>query len=123
MASDADIRVLSERVSNALDDLKEMKGQLNAVNTSMVALATMQERITHVDSKATRLFAISDSTQSQIAELRGEVRHQGWMWKISGAALLACMGAIGWAATKYDSFNALVTRVTVIEHTVKGEGK
>lgn len=115
MATDAAIQVLTERVGNALDDLKEMKGQISAVQQALIVMASMQEKISHVDSKASRLFLIADDTKDQITKLQTDVKHQGWLWKLMGTGLLACLGVLGWASTQYQSFHDLITRVTVLE--------
>lgn len=115
MATDAAIQVLTERVGNALDDLKEMKGQISAVQQALIVMASMQEKISHVDSKASRLFLIADDTKDQMTKLQTDVKHQGWLWKLVGTGLLACLGVIGWASTQYQHFNELVTRVAVLE--------
>lgn len=115
MATDAAIQVLTERVGNALDDLKEMKGQISAVQSALIVMASMQEKIGHVDSKTSRLFLIADDTKDQMTKLQTDVKHQGWLWKLVGTGLLACLGVLGWAATQYQHFNELVTRVAVLE--------
>lgn len=123
MATDAAIQVLTERVGNALDDLKEMKGQISAVQQALIVMASMQEKISHVDSKASRLFLIADDTKDQITKLQTDVKHQGWLWKLVGTGMLACLGVIGWAATQYQSFHDLITRVTVLERILNAGQK
>lgn len=123
MATDAAIQVLTERVGNALDDLKEMKGQISAVQQALIVMASMQEKISNVDSKASRLFLIADDTKDQITRLQTDVKHQGWLWKLVGTGLLACLGVLGWASMQFQHFNDLVTRVAVLERLFNVEHK
>lgn len=119
MATEAAIQVLTERVGNALDDLKEMKGQISAVQQALIVMASMQEKISHVDGKAARLFTLADDTQKQIGAVQAQVKQHTWMWKLLGTGLLACLGAIGWAATQYQDFQRLTTKVAIIERMLR----
>lgn len=118
MATEAAIQVLTERVNNALDDLKEMKGHISSMNQALVLVATMQEKINHVDAKAMRLFDIHDSTQVQLSKVQAEVKHQSLMWKMLGALVIACSGVVGWGMAQYQDFTGLLMRVTVIENVM-----
>ena len=110
MATDAAVQVLTERVSNAIDDLKEMKGQLTSVSQSIVMMASLQERVNTLDSKTNRLFDVSDATKSQVEQLNSQMHVHSRMWKLVGAGVLACIGVIGWAASQYGTFRDLAEK-------------
>lgn len=119
MASETAIQVLTERVGNALDDLKEMKGQISSVQQALIVMASMQEKISHVDGKTARLFTLADDTQKQIGAAQAQVKQHTWMWKLLGTGLVACLGAIGWAAAQYQDFQRLTTKVAIIERMLR----
>lgn len=123
MATDAAVQVLTERVSNAIDDLKEMKGQLTSVSQSIVMMVSLQERVNTLDSKTNRLFDVSDATKSQVDNLNSQMHVHSRMWKLIGAAVLACAGVIGWAATQYGTFRELTARVAVLERVTQERAK
>ena len=123
MATDAAVQVLTERVSNAIDDLKEMKGQLNSVSQSIVMMASFQERMNTLDNKTNRLFDVSDATKTEMGNLKSQVHVHSRMWKLIGTALLACIGALGWAATQYGNFRDLAARVSVLERLTQERPK
>lgn len=110
MATDAAVQVLTERVSNAIDDLKEMKGQLTSVSQSIVMMASLQERVNTLDSKTNRLFDVSDATKSEVDRLSSQMHVHSRMWKIVGTGLLGCLGLIGWAGSQYQTFREMATR-------------
>lgn len=123
MATDAAVQVLTERVSNAIDDLKEMKGQLTSVSQSIVMMASLQERVNTLDSKTNRLFDVSDATKSQVERIDSKMHVHDRMWKLVGTGLLACIGVLGWAASQYGTFRDLSARVAVLERTNQERGK
>ncbi|MGN8062816.1 hypothetical protein ACTJK4_14250 [Ralstonia sp. 22111] len=123
MATDAAVQVLTERVSNAIDDLKEMKGQLTSVSQSIVMMVSLQERVNTLDSKTNRLFDVSDATKTQVENLNSQMHVHSRMWKLIGAAVLACAGVIGWAATQYGTFRELTARVAVLERVTQERTK
>lgn len=123
MATDAAVQVLTERVSNAIDDLKEMKGQLTSVNQSILMMVSLQERVNTLDSKTNRLFDVSDATKIEVERLNSQMHVHSRMWKIVGAGLLACIGVMSWAASQYGAFRDLVARVVVLEHTTQERTK
>ena len=119
MATDAAVQVLTERVSNAIDDLKEMKGQLNSVSQSIVMMASLQERMNTLDSKTNRLFDVSDATKTEMGKLTSQVHVHSRMWKLLGTGLMACIGVIGWGGLQYQKFYDLITRVAVLERAAQ----
>lgn len=123
MATDAAVQVLTERVSNAIDDMKEMKGQLTSVSQSIVMMASLQERVNTLDSKTNRLFDVSDATKSEVDRLSSQMHVHSRMWKIVGTGLLGCLGLIGWAGSQYQTFREMATRIAVLEHTVQERTK
>ncbi|MBB0026839.1 hypothetical protein [Ralstonia pickettii] len=123
MATDAAVQVLTERVSHAIDDLKEMKGQLASVNQGVVLMAALQERVNTIDGKTNRLFEVSDATKTEIGKLSSQMDVHSRMWKLIGTALLACIGVLGWAATQYGNFRDLAARVSVLERVTQERTK
>ncbi|WP_137910664.1 hypothetical protein [Ralstonia sp. 3PA37C10] len=123
MATDAAVQVLTERVSHAIDDLKEMKGQLASVNQGVVLMAALQERVNTIDGKTNRLFEVSDATKTEMGKLSSQMDVHSRMWKLIGTALLACIGVLGWAATQYGNFRDLAARVSVLERLTQERTK
>lgn len=123
MATDAAVQVLTERVSNAIDDLKEMKGQLTSVSQSIVMVVSLQERVNTLDSKTNRLFDVSDATKTAVESLNSQVHVHSRMWKLLGTGLVACIGVIGWAGLQYQNFHDLVTRVAMLERANQERAK
>ncbi len=123
MATDAAVQVLTERVSNAIDDLKEMKGQLTSVNQSILMMVSLQERVNTLDSKTNRLFDVSDATKIEVERLNSQMHVHSRMWKLVGAGLLACIGVTGWAASQYGTFRDLAARVAVLERVTQERTK
>ncbi|MEE2979347.1 MAG: DUF1515 family protein [Pseudomonadota bacterium] len=123
MATDAAVQVLTERVSNAIDDLKEMKGQLTSVSQSIVMVVSLQERVNTLDSKTNRLFDVSDATKTAVENLNSQMHVHSRMWKLVGAGVLACIGVIGWAASQYGTFRDLAGRVAVLERVAQERAK
>lgn len=70
MVSDASIQVLAERVSAAMDDIKEMKGKVDAMHLVSNQIAGLERDVISVDRKAEVALTKTDNISRAIEELR-----------------------------------------------------
>ncbi|WP_186137321.1 hypothetical protein [Burkholderia gladioli] len=70
MVSDASIQVLAERVSGVVDDIKEMKGKVDAMHIVNTRVANLERDVVAVDHKAEVALGKTDRIDMAIAEMR-----------------------------------------------------
>jgi hypothetical protein len=70
MVSDVSVQVLSERVSAVLDDIKEMKGKVDAMHVVNSRLAGVERDVVSVDRKAEVALSKTDNISKAIEDLR-----------------------------------------------------
>lgn len=93
MVSDVSVQVLSERVSAVLDDIKEMKGKVDAMHVVNSRLAGVERDVISVDRKAEVALtktdniskAIDDMRRDEIEPLRIDAGAARKAWRIWGA--------------------------------------
>lgn len=73
MVSDAAIQVLAERVSAAMDDIKEMKGKVDAMHIVNNRVAAVERDVINVDRKAEVALSKTDTAADAISKIREDV--------------------------------------------------
>lgn len=104
MVSDASIQVLAERVSAVVDDIKEMKGKVDAMHVVTTRLAALEREVTSVDRKAEVALGKTDRMDETMSKLRTEElepikvdiagARRAWKWvsTLSAGAFLVAGG-------------------------------
>lgn len=72
MVSDATLAALTERVSAVVDDIKEMKGKVDAMHVVTTRLANLEKDVSNVDRKAEVALSKTDRLDDSVALLRRE---------------------------------------------------
>lgn len=72
MVSDQSIQVLAERVSAAMDDIKEMKGKVDAMHIVSNRLSGVERDVISIDRKADVALAKTDRMDDTISKMRSE---------------------------------------------------
>jgi hypothetical protein len=96
MVSDAALQVLAERVSTALDDIKEMKGKVDAMHIVNNRVAAVERDVINVDRKAEVALTKTDTAAEAISKIREDVNgnKKAWKW-VSSLSAVAFMVAGG----------------------------
>lgn len=94
MVSDASIQVLAERVSAAMDDIKEMKGKVDAMHVVNTRLAGVERDVISIDRKAEVALTKTDRQADELSQIREDVNgtKKAWKW-VSGLSATAFAAA------------------------------
>lgn len=93
MISEVSVQVLSERVSAVLDDIKEMKGKVDAMHMVNNRLAGVERDVVSVDRKAEVALSKTDVAAEAISKIREDVNGTKKAWRWMGG-----LGTVGFAA-------------------------
>lgn len=121
MVSDASIQVLAERVSAAMDDLKEMKGKVDAMHLISTRLAGVEKDVIAVDRKVEVALSKSDAMDNlfmtlkedviapikeDIALNKSEIANNRKWWRTVGAIAFAIPALTAWAGLTWKPWQS-----------------
>lgn len=121
MVDDSRLEVLAERLSAALDDLKEMKGKVDAMHLISTRLAGLEKDVVSVDRKVEIALQKSDAMDNLFMTLKEDViqpikdemtinkseiaSNRKW-WRTVGALVLAIPALTAWAGLTWKPWQA-----------------
>lgn len=113
---DSKLDVLAERLSAALDDLKEMKGKVDAMHIISTRLAGLEKDVVAVDRKVDVALRKSDAMDNlfltmkddviqpikeEITEIRSDTTNNRKWWRTIGAITVAIPALTAWAGFQW----------------------
>ncbi|WP_186169782.1 hypothetical protein [Burkholderia gladioli] len=102
MVSDASIQVLAERVSGVVDDIKEMKGKVDAMHIVNTRVANLERDVVAVDHKAEIALQKTDKLDEALNPIKIEIAGAKRAWKWVGGL---CTGAFTLAGLFYTQWH------------------
>lgn len=107
--SDEKLGVLTQKVENAVDDIKEVRDSINRFEQSF---------LTKLDKHEQR----AEERERSFNEMVIKIKQHELLWKIVGSMALSSVGIalyiLGQSNTNYENMQTLRTRVTVLEYQV-----
>ncbi|WP_175158494.1 hypothetical protein [Paraburkholderia fynbosensis] len=114
MVSDVSVQVLSERVTAVLDDIKEMKGKVDAMHVVSIRLAGVERDVVSVDRKAEVALSKTDSAADAISKIREDVNGTKKAWKWMGGLSMVGFAAVGGVYSQWHPWMDDINRAKAV---------
>jgi hypothetical protein len=116
------IAVLTEQLKNAINDLREVKGQMTQMNTALLELISLRKDVAEVsrsmEGRTKRLFEITDSYGDRIREIETNAAVNRKAWQVVGAIASALMlgsgGLVAWLYNRVENTNHMQYQIETL---------
>lgn len=120
--SAAQMAQLLERMSNVIEDLKEIKLAQLDTNRQLTEMIGTQRDVAHLMDRVDALATVSTERTKTLASLEGRVKGLERWHKLVWGAILASGGVIGWGVNKIDYLYKMDNRISMLELMINSHG-
>jgi hypothetical protein len=124
--SAAQVAQMLERLTNVVDDLKEIKGQQAEMNRHLAEMVGVQRDISHLADRLDSLSETSKERAKILPAMDGRIKSLERWHKFVWAAILTSaslfVSVVGWSFDKIAYLYRMDSRLTTLELIVNGHG-